>query len=206
VEVLTVDDFDRVPDPVEDGDTLAANALKKAREIRDFTAASALADDTGLEVDALGGAPGVASARYASVTGGNASYQANCDRLLKELDGVAQEGRGARFRTVMALALAPADRERLQHLLAARPELRRGLGVETEGPDALVTEGIIVGEITTARRGSGGFGYDPVFLHTGRGKTLAEMTSEEKNEASHRYRALVEMRELLLSLGLATEG
>ena len=206
VEVLTVDDFPGVPDPVEDGDTLEANALKKAREIRDHTGVSALADDTGLEVDALGGAPGVQSARFASVTDANASYDANCEKLLRELAGVPEEKRGARFRTTMALALTGDDRDRLHAVLDAHPHKREQLGSRSDGPDTLFAEGIIEGTITPQRRGRGGFGYDPVFYEPRRGKTLAEMSAEEKNQTSHRYRALVEMRELILSLGLASEN
>jgi XTP/dITP diphosphohydrolase len=206
VEVLTVDDFPGVPDPVEDGDTLEANALKKAREIRDHTGVSALADDTGLEVDALGGAPGVESARFASVTDANASYDANCEKLLRELNGVPEEKRGARFRTAMALALTADERERLHAALDARPHRREELGSTGDAPDILIAEGIIEGTITPERRGDGGFGYDPVFYEPRRQKTLAEMTAEEKNQTSHRYRALVEMRELILRLELAREN
>jgi len=206
IAVLTVDDFPGVPDPVEDGTTLEANALKKAREIRDHTGVSALADDTGLEVDALDGAPGVQSARFASTTDDNASYDANVDKLLREMDGVPADGRSARFRTVMALALTGEDRDRLRAHLSAHPERAGALHSKGGEPDTLISEGIIEGVITTRRRGSGGFGYDPVFFEPRCGKTLAEMTADEKNQTSHRYRALVEMRELLVRLELAREN
>jgi XTP/dITP diphosphohydrolase len=188
VTLLTLDDFPGAPETKEDAGTLEGNALKKAREVRAFTGLSALADDTGLEVDALDGAPGVYSARFASPT---ASYEENRDHLLERLRGVPSERRGARFLTVMALALSPADSARLAH--ASRES------------DALVTEGILPGSITVEPRGSGGFGYDPVFYHPAAGRTLAEMSAGEKNRSSHRYRALVEMRALLLREGLAVE-
>ncbi len=201
VEVLTVDDFDGVPEPVEDGTTLEANALKKAREIRDFTGVSALADDTGLEVDALDGAPGVYAARYA---GADATNAENCDKLLLELDGVPRGERQARFRTVIALALTAEDEAQLAQFLDEHPEKRGGLD-KNAAVDVLIAEGILAGEIATERRGDGGFGYDPLFLDPGRGATLAEMSPEEKNRISHRYRALVEIRELLLRLDLIHE-
>jgi XTP/dITP diphosphohydrolase len=196
VEVTTLDAFPPAPETVEDGDTLEANAVKKAREARAHTGCSALADDTGLEVDALGGAPGVMAARYA---GEKATYAANCEKLLREMAGVRPGERGARFRTVMALALAPAD--------ARRPA--EGAEFPSETPpgdtDCLVSDGVLVGEIALHARGAGGFGYDPVFVEAASRKTLAEMTREEKNRVSHRYRALVEMREMLLRYELARE-
>jgi XTP/dITP diphosphohydrolase len=180
VEVVTLDNYPEFPATVEDGDTLEANALKKAREARDHTGYSALADDTGLEVDALNGAPGVYSARY---SGEGATYASNCAKLLRELNGVPNEKRGARFRTVMALMLVPQD-SKLEYLM---------------------TDGALMGEIASASRGSNGFGYDPVFVDRASGHTLAELSLAEKNRSSHRYRALIEMRELMLRLGLARE-
>lgn len=154
VEVVRGHDW---PDVEETEDTLAGNALVKAEAVVAVTGLAAIADDTGLEVDALGGAPGVHTARYA---GPDATYEENVAKLLVELDGV--EERGARFRTVIALA------------------------VPGEAP--VIAEGVMDGEIATERRGSNGFGYDPVFL-VGE-KTYAEMTDEEKNAISHRGRAL----------------
>ena len=191
VEVVTLDAYPEFPPTVEDGDTLEANALKKSREARDHAGFSALADDTGLEVAALAGAPGVYSARY---SGEGATYQSNCAKLLREMEGVQDGERGARFRTVMALALAPRDAERVR----VSGEVRRAVG-------HLVTEGILPGQIATASRGTNGFGYDPVFIDTASERTLAEMSLAEKNRTSHRYRALIEMRELMLRLGLARE-
>jgi XTP/dITP diphosphohydrolase len=145
------------PDVEETEPTLEGNALLKAREVRAQTGFAVVADDTGLEVAALGGAPGVVSARYA---GENATYDDNVTKLLEVMEGV--EDRTARFRTVMAL-------------------------IDDAG-DELVVEGVMDGEITRERRGTNGFGYDPVFLVGGR--TFAEMSTPEKNEISHRAKAL----------------
>jgi XTP/dITP diphosphohydrolase len=144
----------------ETGDTLLDNARLKARAIADATGRPAVADDTGLEVDDLDGAPGVYSARYA---GEHATYADNVAKLLSALDGVAPPRR-ARFRTV-ALAVWPGGRE-------------------------VVGEGVVDGTIATAARGSGGFGYDPVFVpDEGGGRTFAEMEAAVKNGLSHRGRA-----------------
>lgn len=191
VEVVTLDDFPEFPATIEDGDTLEANALKKAREARDHTGCSALADDTGLEVDALGGAPGVYSARY---SGENATYASNCAKLLEEMKDVPDGKRGAKFRTVMALSLVPRD--------SARVKVGNG---EKRTIEYLLTDGAIMGEIARVSRGSNGFGYDPVFVLGAAGLTLAELSLAEKNRTSHRYRALIEMRELMLRMGLARE-
>ena len=154
------------PDVEETEPTLEGNALLKARAVAEATGLAALADDTGLEVAALGGEPGVRTARFA---GPNATYDQNVDRLLEELEGVVD--RRARFRT--AVALVSADWE-------------------------LVAEGVVDGVIAVGRRGSGGFGYDPVFAVGGR--TFAEM-GEEKHEISHRARALRALAEKLGSRG-----
>lgn len=153
-EVVTDVDW---PDVEETGETLEENALLKARAAIEATGLPSLADDTGLEVEALGGAPGVHTARFA---GPHATFDDNIDRLLRELDGVAD--RRARFRTVVALAFPDGD--------------------------YVTAEGSIEGRIAEERRGDTGFGYDPVFEVGGR--TFAEMSSEEKNLLSHRARAL----------------
>ncbi len=183
VALASLDRFGGVGEVVEDGRTIEENALKKARAVRDVTGMSALADDTGLEVDALGGAPGVFSARFA---GDKAGYEANNRKLLEVLEGIPDGKRTARFRCVMALALSD--------------ETARSL---PQRVDAFVAEGILEGTITREKRGLGGFGYDPVFEVFSSGKTLAEMGTEGKNRISHRYRALVEIRELMLRSGLA---
>ncbi len=146
----------------ETGHTLDANARQKMRQIANPYAVDALADDTGLEVEALGGAPGVYSARY---SGKNATYMSNVAKLLQEMDG--KENRQARFRTVMALSF---------------------------GPEEKYFEGIINGTIATEPRGLNGFGYDSVFIPEGETRTFAEMTDDEKNEISHRARALQELK------------
>jgi XTP/dITP diphosphohydrolase len=158
-----------VPDVEETGETLEDNARLKAVAIAAATQCAAVADDTGLFVDALDGAPGVYSARYA---GEDATYAGNVAKLLAALDGVAAPRR-ARFETVAALV----------------------------GPDGheVVATGVLHGEIATAPRGQGGFGYDPVFVpDDAGGRTLAELTDEEKNAISHRGRAF---RALAESLG-----
>ncbi|HEU4366318.1 MAG TPA: non-canonical purine NTP pyrophosphatase [Candidatus Krumholzibacteria bacterium] len=197
IDVSTLDDFPDAPATVEDGETLEANAVKKAREARDFTGHSALADDTGLEVDALGGAPGIFAARYA---GEGASYADNCRKLLREMQDVPSGRRQARFRTVMALALSPADAARLVTFFARHPDFPKPGTV-----DCILAEGVLPGEIAAGERGAAGFGYDPVFIDASSGRTLAEMTTGEKNASSHRYRAAIGMREMLLRHELARE-
>jgi XTP/dITP diphosphohydrolase len=160
-----------VPDVVEDGGTLLENARLKAVALVAATGLAALADDTGLEVDALGGAPGVYSARYA---GEDAGYAANVAKLLAELAALPDRGgeRRARFRTV-ALAAFPGGSE-------------------------VWAEGAVEGTIATEGSGSGGFGYDPVFVPVGgNGRTFAQMSPGEKHVISHRGRAFRALAELL---------
>jgi XTP/dITP diphosphohydrolase len=168
IRILTLADFPDFPGVEEDGETCQANALKKARETAAFTGYWALADDTGLEVEALGGRPGVYAARYA---GEHATYEDNCRKLLDELKGIPDDKRAARFITVMALADAQGKAE--------------------------VVEGVLAGTITEQFYGSQGFGYDPVFFVPESGKTLAEMSLAEKNRISHRAKALMQTKELL---------
>ncbi len=157
------------PDVEETGATLEENARIKARALADAFAMLAVADDTGLEVDALGGAPGVYSARYA---GEDASYADNVDKLVRALNGVAPSRRSARFATV-AMACWPGGRE-----VAAR--------------------GVVEGVIRSAPAGDGGFGYDPVFVPAeGDGRTFAEMSAREKHAISHRGRAFRALAALL---------
>lgn len=193
-----LDEFGPVAEIVEDGETLDDNALIKARAVRKLTGLCALADDTGLEVDALGGAPGVYSSRY---DGENATYESNCRKLLRELEGVPEVRRTARFRSVMALAVTgEAARQAGRLARSLQPDSKAAVTGEDGLVDALITEGIVEGLITTEPRGSSGFGYDPVFELPPTGKTFAEMGSRAKNESSHRYRALVEMREFIIRL------
>ncbi|MAW92272.1 MAG: non-canonical purine NTP pyrophosphatase, RdgB/HAM1 family [Acidimicrobiaceae bacterium] len=159
-----------IPDVVEDANTLEGNARLKATAIRSSTGSPAVADDTGLEVDALGGAPGIFSARYA---GENATYEENVSKLLEEMSQVTGEGRSARFRTVALIVWED--------------------GAET------IAEGVVEGVIAETPSGKGGFGYDSVFIpSSGEGKTFAEMSDEEKNDISHRGVAFRKLKELLL--------
>jgi XTP/dITP diphosphohydrolase len=161
-----------LPEVIEDGATIEENAAKKAREIAAFTGSAVLADDTGLEIDALGGAPGVFAARWA---GPGCSYEDNWRKALALLQEVPDEKRSARFRTVIAFCPAP-------------------------GEDCLLAEGRLEGLIDREPRGEQGFGYDPVFLLPEEGQTLAELSEEEKNRHSHRFRALEALAPLLESL------
>ncbi len=161
VTLVRPDEVGGIPVVVEDGRTLEENALKKAREIRDFTGLCALADDTALEVDALGGAPGIYSSRFA---GENASYDDNNRKLIRELAGVPLARRSARFRCVMALALLNKIGDELYNRMSEREGLDSDLITRDEGsPEALVTEGILEGRIALESRGTGGFGFDPLF-------------------------------------------
>jgi XTP/dITP diphosphohydrolase len=169
ITIRTLDEFPHVPEVVEDGATCEANATKKAREVAAATGLPAVADDTGLEVDALNGRPGVYAARYA---GEHATYEDNCRKLIRELHGVPPMQRTARFITVAALVLPS------------------GGGVQ-------VTTGELSGRITEAPVGSKGFGYDPVFFVPELGKTLAELTPDVKNRISHRAKAFLKLRDLL---------
>ncbi len=153
---------------LEDGDTLEANARIKAVAVAAFAGAPALADDTGLEVDALDGAPGVHSARYAGVSAGD---EANVAKLLAALAGVAQPQRTARFRTVV-VARWPDGRE-------------------------VVADGVVEGSIAVEPRGSRGFGYDPVFVPSPGSATFAEMSLDAKGAVSHRARALRQLARVL---------
>ena len=163
----------------ETGSTLQENSLQKARYLFESTGLPCFADDTGLEVDALGGAPGIYSARYA---GPGHDHQANMDKLLAELEKLEipdqvrndERFRRARFRTVVTLILADGE-----------PRF---------------FEGVCEGSIAREKRGSGGFGYDPVFLPDAYpGRTLAEVSEEEKNAVSHRGRAIRAMAAWLKS-------
>ena len=168
IEVLTLDDIEPLRLPPEDKATFRENAEAKARFVAVRSGLAALADDSGLEVDFLGGAPGVYSARYA---GDGATDKENYLKLLAEMEGVEPASRGARFRCVVALAL---------------PD---GTAVDFDGS----FEGVIAGEPA----GEGGFGYDPVFFIPAEGKTAAELTAEEKNSMSHRGRALEKLKSWL---------
>ena len=162
IEILAAADFTDFPDVEETGSTLEENALLKARAVYDKYRLPCVADDTGLEVDCLDGEPGVYSSRYA---GEDASYDDNCRKLLSVIALEPLDNRKARFRTVMAF-------------------------IDKQG-QAHTAEGIIEGEIIDQKRGHNGFGYDPVFLVPDLGKTLAELSPDQKNKISHRHNALI---------------
>lgn len=169
-DVLPVSDFPEIPDIEEDGETFQANAVKKATETARLLRMWVLADDSGLEVDALDRAPGVRSARFSGSHGNDA---ANNRLLLEKLADVELPNRTARFRCVTALA-APDGR-------------------------IWTADGVCEGVIGLSLHGEGGFGYDPLFVLDS-GLTMAELPEEEKNRISHRARAMHAMREILLHL------
>jgi len=160
IEVLSANDFPNLPEVEEDGETLETNAQKKALTLHRLTNLPTLADDTGLEVEALGGQPGVYSSRFA---GPGATYADNVEKLLRDLASVPQERRQARFRCVLAYV----DAGKTQYF-----------------------EGIIDGLIAEKVSGQHGFGYDPIFYVPDEKMTFAELTLERKNQISHRGRAL----------------
>lgn len=162
-----------VPDAIEDGYTFIENALIKARHAAAMTGLPALADDSGLIVDALHGAPGLISAHYAGVHG---DAVANIRKLLAELRGIPEAQRGARFISVIVLLRHPHD------------------------PQPLIAEGLWEGRVLETPRGDGGFGYDPVFFDPALGLTAAQLPAEVKNRVSHRGRALALLREKLAAL------
>jgi XTP/dITP diphosphohydrolase len=169
--IETIDNYPGLVMPEEDQPTFAGNAAKKAEVVSSFSGEMALADDSGLEVDALGGRPGIYSARYAGEEG---NYIANNRLLLKELSGLPPIQRAARFVCAIAIVI-PGDQTYI---------------IEESCP------GLIAEEL----KGDGGFGYDPLFIYEPAGRTFAEMGAAEKNKISHRGRALKRVRELLENL------
>ena len=160
IELLSLDDFPEIGEIIEDGDTLEANALIKARTVYKLTSLPTISDDTGLSVDALNGAPGVYSARYA---GENCTYLDNVNKMLSEMKNIPEDKRGANFSTVMAYV---------------------------DGKRELIAEGVVKGVISNKIKGIGGFGYDSIFYVCNKGKTFSEMSIEEKNLISHRSKAI----------------
>lgn len=165
VEILSLNDIDCHDEIPETADTLQGNALIKARYIYEKYGMDCFADDTGLEVEALGGEPGVYSARYA---GEECRPEANMQKLLHNLTG--KSNRNAQFRTVIALII--------------------------NGEEKLFN-GIVRGSITHEKRGDSGFGYDPIFIPEGFSESFAQMSSEQKNSISHRYRATEQLSNYL---------
>lgn len=170
LEIKSVADFPNAPEVEEDGHTFRENAVKKAETISRFLQLPCLADDSGLEVDALAGKPGVYSARFA---GPDATDEDNNQKLLTLMQDIPFGERTARFRSVLALAF---------------PEENRA---------TITAEGIVEGHILSEPRGTGGFGYDPLFFLPQLKKSMAELTAEEKNQISHRGNALRELRRIL---------
>ncbi len=168
LNILTVDDFPGCPEVIEDGATFEENAVKKARAVSRFTGKAALSDDSGLEVDALNGEPGIHSARYA---GEGCNYDDNNNKLLGLMKDIPEERSQARFICVAVLC---------------RPD-----------GELMTARGVCEGVLGKERRGSNGFGYDPVFIVPEYGKTFAELDSELKNRISHRARAFNNIKELL---------
>jgi len=173
VEVLSLKDIGCDVDIPETGSTLEENAMQKAQYVFDHYHIDVFADDTGLEVNVLGGAPGVYSARYA---GEGHDSEANMQKLLSELSGT--DDRRARFRTVIALIQKVDGEDSVQH--------------------TKLFEGIVDGQIIRERRGGEGFGYDPIFQPDGYDETFAELGLEVKNHISHRARATAKLAEYLL--------
>ena len=181
-ELIDLDDVGIGDEVEEDGATFAANAAKKARYFAALSGLPTLADDSGLEVDALDGGPGVRTKRY---SGENATDEENNVKLLGALAGLEPAYRGARYRCVLALAL---------------PELRGPKG----GLRVRYTRGTLAGRIAVAPKGSGGFGYDPIFepsVEKPGARTLGEWSAEAKNAISHRGKAARRMHKTLIDLG-----
>lgn len=191
-EVLSRDDVGLPTDDVEEtGNTFEKNSYLKAdyiaqiirsdRKFEKYIQSPIIADDSGLRVDALDGEPGIYSARYA---GEGCTYDDNNKKLLKALEGVKEKDRTARFITVITLLYPDGSK--------VNPS-----AVKKENQHVLVARGEVKGYITTEKRGSQGFGYDPVFIPEGSDKTFAEIDAELKNTISHRAKALIELERLL---------
>lgn len=172
-ELIPLSEFPQAPDVEETGKTLSENALLKAESAAEATGLPAIADDTGLFVDALDGEPGVRSSRYA---GENVSYEENRKLLLKNLENVLQAGRSARFETIAVFV------DKNEHFSA---------------------RGEVEGLITTEQKGTNGFGYDPIFQSVNSDKTFGELTREDKKTISHREKAFRELLRILNSKQLS---
>lgn len=174
IEVVPQTDFD-IPEAIEDGLSFVENAIIKARHAAKLTGLPAIADDSGIEVDALNHAPGIYSARY---SGEGANDQRNNEKMLKALDGVSEADRNARYQCVMVFMR------------------------DAEDPTPIIAQGSLEGRIMTAPRGEGGFGYDPIFWLPEKNCAAAELSLEEKNKISHRAIALNRLVEKLTAAGI----
>lgn len=172
LEMISLSEFTQVPDVVEDGETFMENAYKKAKEVAKALQLPAIADDSGLCVRALHGAPGVYSARYAGLHGAD---QANNDKVVKELADKGLAG------------LRPDDMARAASFVCAL------VYYDPQTKQTIKVEGKCEGTVLDAPRGTGGFGYDPLFYLPQHGKTMAELSMEEKNQISHRSKALLKL-------------
>lgn len=181
VELVGAEAFASLPDVAETGSTFAANALLKARAVAAYTGLPSIADDSGLCVDALNGMPGLLSARWA---GRHGDDEANLDLLLAQLSDTTDERRGAHFFCAAAVAMPP--------------------GAHGQPGECRVVEGQIDGSLIRARRGTGGFGYDPIFEPYGSARTTAEMDASEKDAISHRGQAFRALAPVLAGLLGAT--
>ena len=176
INIAGLDEFPQIGDIEETGTTLIENAFIKARAVNKLTGFVSIADDTGQEVDALDGAPGVYSARYA---GHNPTYEENCDKLLYLLKNFPDEKRLAKFRTIVAFV---------------------------DGETEHYTEGVVKGIITNKHRGVNGFGYDSIFMPNSLDLTYAQMDINQKNSMSHRFKALKKMKKFLMPYFGKKEG
>jgi XTP/dITP diphosphohydrolase len=170
IQIISLLDYDDAPEIIENGITFKENACKKAMTISAYAKLPALADDSGLEIDALNGEPGIYSARYA---GENKTDEERNQLILQKMEGVPEQKRTARFRCVIALVV---------------------------NNTVYTNEGICEGRISFSMRGDNGFGYDPIFFIPQLNKTMAELPLSQKNEISHRAKALDKTRELLEKL------
>ena len=177
INVTSMADFPEIPKILEDGDTFESNAIKKARYVARYTGLPALADDSGLEVDALNGAPGIYSARF---SGKNATSKTNNTKLLYLLRGIPKDKRTARFRCAIAFVTACETIYKIERCCEGR--------------------------ILYKPKGTEGFGYDPLFFFSKLGLTFSELSTQEKNQISHRGKALRAMRPFILQslLGVRT--
>ena len=211
-EVLSLNDIGCHEDIPETADTLEGNALQKAQYVFEKYGYDCFADDTGLEVQALGGEPGIYSARYAALDGdGSISHdsEANMAKLLRKLEGI--ENRKARFRTVIALLTHPQSLPKggKSDMISINKGnqtclplggIEGGYNSSPQEGQRVGFEGIVNGSIIRERRGGEGFGYDPIFQPEGYDKTFAELGSEIKNHISHRARAVQKLADYLKSL------
>ena len=170
IDLLTLEAFPEIGEIIEDGNSLQENALIKARAVFKQTHLPSWGDDTGLEVDALDGEPGIYSARYA---GESCSYSDNVNKLIKNMQSIPKKQRTAQFKTTIAYVSENME---------------------------LVSEGVVEGLIAITPKGVGGFGYDPVFYIPQLEKTFAELSTEEKNKISHRGIALQKLRKILVNV------